>query len=401
MLTDTEIRRSKPRAAAYRMTDGRGLYLQVTPAGGKLWRWKYRHAGKEKLMSFGQYPDVPLVSARERHAAARRLLADGVDPMAARKLERVASASADASSFHSIGEAWHSQWKVNKSAQHVDATHNRLEANVYPILGSRSIAAIETPEIVKMAKKIEERGAVDVAKRALQTTGQIFRYAIAHGYCKRNPVADIKPGDILQPTTTVNLARIDAKDLPMLLKAIEVYQGKVVTRLAIKLMMLTFPRTQELIGGRWPEIDFKRQRWEIPPERMKMKTPHIIPLSTQAIEIAELLYKVTGNGELMFPGDVNPLETMSNNTILFALYRMGYKGDMTGHGFRGLAATILNENGFDDEHVDLQLAHMKRNKVSAAYNHAKYLKQRTVMMQWWGDYVEAAQHGRELPPPVE
>lgn len=390
MLTDTAIKRLKPQAKPYRMTDGKGLYLWLTPAGGKLWRYKYRHAGLNKMMTFGAYPEVSLADARERHTAARKLLAAGVDPMAQRKAEKAAESNTDALSFHSIADLWHSEWKANKSAQHIGATYSRLEANVYPSLGGRPVAEIEAPDIVRMVKTIEARGVGDVAKRAMQTVGQIFRFAIAHGYAKRNPVADIKPGDVLKPLTTVNQARIDAKHLPALLKAIEVYQGKVVTRLAIKLMLLTFPRTTELIGGRWSEINWEAKRWDIPGERMKMKTAHIIPLSKQALEVLELLRTVSGSGELMFPGDVDPTQTMSNNTILFALYRIGYKGDMTGHGFRGLAATILNENDFEEEHVDLQLAHMKRNKVSAAYNHAKYLKQRTVMMQWWGDYVEAA-----------
>lgn len=387
MLTDTEIRRSKPRAAAYRMTDGRGLYLQVTPAGGKLWRWKYRHAGKEKLMSFGQYPDVPLVSARERHAAARRLLADGVDPMAARKLER----AADASSFKSVAALWLDHWQTGKSSQHIGATKSRLEKNVYPSLGARPIADIEAPEIVRMIKTIEARGVGDVAKRAFQTTGQIFRYGIAHGYCKRNPVADIKPGDVLRPTVSVNLARVEAKDLPALLKAIEVYQGKVITRLATKLLALTFVRTSELIGARWEEIDVEARRWNIPAARMKMKAPHIVPLSTQALEVLELLRTVTGNGELIFPGDIDARRPMSNNTILFALKRMGYGGVMTGHGFRGIASTLLHEQGWPHDHIEVQLAHGPRDAVSAAYNHALYLEPRARMMQHWGDYLEAAQ----------
>jgi integrase len=252
-----------------------------------------------------------------------------------------------------------------------------------------------------MIKAIQDRGKLDIAKRALETTGQIFRYAVAHGLAKRNPAADIKPADILKSRQKINHARVDAKELPALLRAIEVYQGKHVTRLAMKLMALTFVRTSELIGGRWYEIDFYAKRWNIPADRMKMKTPHIVPLATQAIEVLELLRTITGSSELLFPGDRNPKKPMSNMTILEALKRMGYKGDMTGHGFRGLAATILNENGFDEQHVDLQLAHMKRNKVTAAYNHAKYLKQRTEMMQWWGDYVEASLHGRPLPPSKE
>lgn len=392
MLTDTAIKRLKPSDKPYRVTDGRGLYLWITPAGGRLWRWKYRYQGLNKLMTFGGYPDVSLANARERQAAARKLLASGVDPMEQRKEER----AAEQNSFRALGKDWLAHWSVNKSERHAKSTESRLEANVYPALGSRPIDKIEPAEIVRMVKAIEARGVGDIAKRAMQTTGQIFRYGIAHGRAKRNPVAEIKPGDVLKPITANNLARIDAKHLPALIRDIEVYNGNGLTRLAMKLMLLTFPRTSELIGGRWTEINWDAKRWDIPAERMKMKTPHIIPLSTQAIEVLRLIQSITGEGELILPGDVDPKETMSNNTILFALYRMGYKGDMTGHGFRGLAATILNEEGFDDEHIDLQLAHMKRNKVSAAYNHAKYLKQRTEMMQWWGNYVEQAQRGKIL-----
>jgi integrase len=345
-------------------------------------------------MSFGGYPDVPLVDARERHGAARKLLAAGSDPMALRKAEKAASATGDAGSFETVAKLWAERWSAGKSLQHVDATKNRLEANVYPMLGTRPIGEIEAPELVKMAKAIEDRGAGDVAKRALQTTGQIFRYAIAHGHCKRNPAADIKPADVLKSTSVTNQARIDAAELPKLLRDIEVYRGQVVTRLAMKLMALVFLRTSEMIGGRWAEIDWVAKRWDIPAERMKKKTPHIIPLSTQAIEVLTLLKSVTGDGELMFPGDIDRTKTMSNNTILFALYRMGYKGDMTGHGFRGLASTILYENDFEEAHVELQLAHVKRNKVAAAYNHAKYLKQRAAMMQWWADFLERQLRGQ-------
>lgn len=394
MLTDTEIRKAKPRSTPYRLTDGRGLYLQVTPAGGRLWRWKYRYGGKEKLMALGIYPDVPLATARERHAAARKLLAEGIDPMKQRKADRAATANNDAHSFRSVAILWHDHWKIDKSGHHVAATLSRLEANVFPVLGARPIAEIETPEIVRMVKSVEARGLGDVAKRALQTTGQVMRYGIAHGYCKRNPVADIKPGDVLRPTVKVNLARVEAKELMALLRAIEVYQGKVITRLATKLLALTFVRTSELIGARWDEIDFEAKRWDIPKERMKMKTPHIVPLSRQAIEILELLQTVTGNGELLFPGDVDPKKPMSNNTILFALKRMGYGGKMTGHGFRGLASTLLHEQGWPHEHIELQLAHAPRNAVSAAYNHALYLEPRTKMMQHWADFLEMTQRGR-------
>ena len=396
MLSDTGIQRRKPCIAPYRMTDGRGLYLMVTPAGGKLWRWKYRFAGAEKLMSFGKYPDVSLVDARERHGAARKLLAAGVDPMEQRRAERAASASADASSFRTVAGLWLEHWRLDKSEQHVGTTERRLEANVFPLLGARPIDEIEAIELVRMVKAIEARGVGDLARRALETSGQIFRYAIAHGHCKRNPAADIKPRDVLKPFRSRNLARVDAAALPALLRAIEVYRGKVVTRLAMKLMALTFVRTSELIGARWDEFDIEGRRWNIPAERMKMKTPHIVPLATQTLEVVELIRGVSGGGDLLFPGDVNPLQTMSKNTILEALDRMGYGGVMTGHGFRGLASTLLHEQGHIHEHIELQLAHAPRNAVSAAYNHALYLEPRAKMMQSWADFLEQTQRGGKL-----
>lgn len=393
VLTDTEIRNAKPKEKPYRMADGLGLYLMVTPAGGKLWRWKYRfpRGGAEKLMSFGGYPEVSLEEARETHLAARKLLRGGIDPMEQRKADKAATALEDKLRFRAVGDLWHEHWRVDKSAQHVDSTRRRLEANVYLHLAERPIDEIETPELVRMVKAIEARGVGDLARRALETTGQIFRYAVAHGYCKRNPCVDFKPGDVLKPIRSRNLARVDAAALPALLRAIEVYRGKVITRLAMKLMSLTFVRTSELIGGRWDEFDVESRRWNIPAERMKMKTPHIVPLSTQTLEVLELLRTVTGGGELLFPGDVDHRKTMSNNTILEALDRMGYGGIMTGHGFRGLASTLLHEQGWPHEHIELQLAHAPRNAVSAAYNHALYLEPRAKMMQAWGDYLEKLQ----------
>src|ERR1035437_6306865 len=244
-LTDTEVRKARPAEKPYRLSDAGSLYLWVTPSGGKLWRWAYMHEGKEKLMSFGQYPDVPLALARERHTAARKLLALGFDPMAQRKAAKDAGRAASERSFQSIAGLWFDHWKAEKSAQHVDATRRRMEANIFPLLGARPISEIEAPELVVMVKAIEGRGAADLAKRALENTGQIFRYAIAHGYAKRNPASEIRPADILRPTHKTNLARIDAKELPDLLRAIEVYRGTHVTRLGLKLMALTFVRTSQ------------------------------------------------------------------------------------------------------------------------------------------------------------
>jgi integrase len=318
--------------------------------------------------------------------------------MAERKAAKTAEKSAAENSFTTIAGLWFDHWQVDKSRQHVDATRRRMEANIFPLLGARPIGEVEAPELVAMVKAIETRGAADLAKRALENVGQIFRFAIAHGYAKRNPASEIRPADILRPTRKTNLARIDAKDLPGLLRAIEVYQRKHVTRLAMKLMAMTFVRTSELIGAKWTEFDIEAARWNLPPERMKMKDPHIVPLATQAIEVLEMLRTLTGASEWLFPGDRDDSKPMSNNTILGALKRMGYKGQMTGHGFRGLASTILHERGYNHEHIELQLAHAPRNAVSAAYNHALYLEPRAKMMQDWADFLEATQRGGKVIP---
>jgi len=397
-LTDTEIRKARARDKAYRVSDGSGLYLWVTPAGGKLWRWAYDFAGKEKLMSFGRYPDVSLALARERHGEARKLLATGIDPMAQRKVEKSAQLALSVNSFQSVAALWMEHWKDGKSPRHVDYVKRRMDADILPCLGARPIAEIEAPELVAMTKAIEGRGARDIAKRALETAGQVFRYAIAHGHARRNPASEIRPSDILKSTRKVNYARVDAKDLSPLLKAMEVYRGTPVTRLAIKLLSLTFVRTSELIGAKWSEFDIEAARWDIPEQRMKMRTPHIVPLAAQAIEVLEMLRTLTGASEWLFPGDRSAAKPMSNNTILKALERMGYKGKMTGHGFRGLASTVLHEKGYAHEHIELQLAHAPRNAVSAAYNHALYLEPRAKMMQDWADFLERTQRGGKVLP---
>jgi integrase len=395
-LTDTEARRARPTAKPYKLADSGGLFLAVMPAGGKLWRWKYRFEGREKLMALGSYPEVSLAEVRSRHAEGRRLLAAGVDPMARRMAAKTASQEQSGTTFEAIAALWMEHWKEDKSLRHVDSTRRRLDANILPTLGPLQIGDIQAPDVVAMVRVVEARGARDVAKRALETTGQIFRYAIAHGHTTRNPAAEIKPRDVLKATVKENYARVDAKDLPALLKQIEVYPGTHVTRLALKLMALTFVRTGELIGARWSEIDFEEKRWNIPAERMKMRTPHIVPLSGQAIDALHTLHTLTGSGALLFPGDRNAKKPMSNNTILKGLERMGYKGRMTGHGFRGVASTILHEQGFDHQYIELQLAHAPRNAVSAAYNHALYLKPRAAMMQQWADYLENMQRGGKV-----
>ena len=385
-LTDTAIKKAKPGPKPVKLSDGKGLYLLVNPNGSKLWRLKFRVLGKEKVMALGAYPEKSLAEARGDVGEARKLLGAGTDPMAKRKADKVASRVAAESSFESVARAWWAHWKPTRSAQHAGQVMRRFEANVFPHIGARPVSEIQAPELVAMLKAIEARGVNDLAKRAHQTASQVFRYAVAHGHATRNPSTDIKPSDVLASRQKQNLARIDGKELLELLRHIEAYQGAAVTRLAMKLMAMTFVRTSELIGARWSEIDLDAGRWDIPAERMKMKTPHVVPLSDQAVNVLRTLHLISGHGELVFPGERDHGKPMSNNTILGALDRMGYKGRMTGHGFRGVASTLLHEMGFNHAHIELKLAHQERDEVSAAYNYATYLDERAKMMQHWGDY---------------
>jgi integrase len=395
-LTIKEIDGAKPTDKPYKLADGGGLCLLIAPSGAKLWRWRYRFDGKEKMMALGEYPVVTLKEAHERHSDARKALANGTDPMAERKAEGEAKQKEsearqreEENSFESVARDWWKWWLIGKSPRHADTTMRRMEADVFPAYGHKSINAVTAADVRQLMIAVEKRDARDVAKRIHETTSQIFRFAIARDIASRNPAADFKPRDILAEAQTENRARVDAKDLPELLVKIDGYNGDVITRLAMKFMAYTFVRTNEEIEAPWSEFDLDEARWTIPAERMKMKTPHIVPLSRQAVEILRALKQITGNGNFVFAGARDKKKPISNNTILYALYRLGYRDRMTGHGFRGLASTILNEREFDEAHIELQLAHTKRNKVAAAYNHAKYLKQRTEMMQWWADYLDA------------
>ena len=399
-LSDIAIKQAKPQPKPFKIADGGGLYLEVTTSGGKLWRYKYRFGGKEKRLALGAYPEISLKDARERHLQARRLLADSIDPSEQRKALKAEKALVETNTFKAWAGKWLQHWQTGKSPRHAGYVQRRLDADVYPIIGDMPIASINAPDIVKTIKNIASRGALDMAKRAHQTIGQVFRYAIAHGNeskVTRNPATDIKPSDIIESRRKVNYARVELKELPDLLRAIEAANISSITRFAIKLMALTFVRTSELIGARWSEIDIENAQWRIPADRMKMKTPHIVPLSSQALEVLKTLHIITGDNDLMFPNQTaGSTGTMSNNTILKALERMGYKGMMTGHGFRGLASTALHEHGFNHQHIELQLAHAERNEVSAAYNHALYLKQRTEMMQHWANYLDGLRTGAKV-----
>jgi integrase len=374
------------------------MYLEVTAPGGKYWRLKYRHGGKEKRLALGVYPEVSLAQAREARNTARKVLAAGDDPSQIKRDAKLTKAIDDANTFEKVSRLWWAHWKGPKSPRHADYVIRRLEADVFPELGSRPVASVTAPQLLAMAKKIEARGAVDIAKRSLQTCGQILRYAVAHGLIERNPAADVKPADALKSRKKENYARLDAKEMPELLRKIEAYQGSAYTRLAMKLMALTFVRTGELIAARWAEFDLEAGQWRIPAERMKMRTPLIVPLAAQAIEVLQSLQTISGEKSLLFPGERDHEKPMSNNTILGALKRMGYAGRMTGHGFRGVASTVLHEKGYGHHLIELQLAHQERNSTVAAYNHATYLADRTAMMQGWADHIDKLRKGADVIP---
>lgn len=400
MLTEARCKTAtcpatKPR---HRLSDAGGLYLEVT-AASKRWFWKYRFGGKEKRLALGAYPETSIKAAREARDDARRTLGKGDDPVQVRQDEKLAKRVRLGTTFEAVARAWHEHWKVTQTKRHADYVLRRLEADAFPCLGHRAISEINAPQLIAMAKKIESRGASHMARRVLQSCGQVFRHAVAHGVLERNPTADVKPGDVLKKRKTTNYARLDAKEIPELLRKVEVYPGAPYTRLAMKLMALTFVRTSELIGARWDEfedLDGPDPTWRIPAERMKMDTPHIVALAPQAVAVLACLNEIRTRSAHVFPGERDRSKSMSNNTILKAIERMGYKGRMTGHGFRGVASTILHELGWRHDLIELQLAHQERNQVSAAYNHATYLTERRKMMKSWADQLDVMREDRKV-----
>ena len=398
-LTDTACKKAvcPPDQPRLRLADEKGLYLEATKAG-KYWRWKYRHGGKEKRLALGVYPEVSLAQAREARDDARKVLKAGTDPGQLRREAKAANVADQANTFEAVARLWWEHWRDGKSPRHADYAIRRLESDVFPALGAMPISTITAKHLTRMAKTVQDRGAIDLAHRVLQMSGQVMRYAVAHDLIERNPATDVKPSDTLKSRRKENYARLGEKELPELLRKIEAYQGGPYTRLAMQLMALTFVRTTELIAARWAEFDLEAAEWRIPPERMKMKTPHIVPLSPQAVEVVKVLHTLSGGRVLLFPGERDHDKPMSNNTILKALERMGYKGRMTGHGFRGVASTILHEQGYAHHAIELQLAHQERNEVSAAYNHALYLKERRVMMCAWSDHLDKLRRGADVIP---
>ena len=343
-LSDAKVRNAKPRTKPYKIADGEGLFLLVTPSGSKYWRLKYFFAGKEKLLALGVYPEVTLADARERRAQARKVLAAGNDPGEAKKEAKRLATFKNANTFEVVAREWFEKRKHEWAPSSADTMLARLEQHILPKLGQRPIADITAPEVLAMLRVVEGKGTLETARRVMQICGQIFMYAIATGRAERNPVPDLRGA--LKTPVVKHHSFLKASDLPDYLKNLEAYDGSLQTKLALRFLLLTFVRTTELRGAQWTEIDWDKAEWRIPAERMKMKELHIVPLSRQAIAVLRELQKLTGNRQYVFPNQHNPATFMSENTMLYALYRMGYHSRATGHGFRSTASTILNEHGF-------------------------------------------------------
>jgi len=398
-LTDVAIRKAKPADKTQRLFDGRGMYLELSPAGGKWWRLKYRFGGKEKRLSLGTYPDTGLSEAREKRDAARKLLAAGVDPGEQRKAAKAAGEERAANSFEVVAREWHAKQSVSWVDLHASRIMLRLENDIFPWLGSRPIADITAKELLATVNRIVDRGAVESAHRVLQNCGQVFRYAIATGRAERNPAADLR-GALPPVKQTHHAAIIEPNAIGGLLRAMDAYNGSLVTKCALRLAPLLFVRPGELRHAEWSEFDLDGAQWNIPAEKMKMREPHLVPLSPQAVAILREIRALTGRGRYVFPSARSPQRPMSNNAVLSALRRMGYATDeMSGHGFRAMARTVLDEVlHFRPDYIEHQLAHAVKDPNGRAYNRTAHLAERHKMMTSWADYLDTLKVGGKIIP---
>jgi len=387
-LTDTAIRNASLQEKQYKLSDERGLYLLVNKAG-KYFRLDYRFAKKRKTLALGVYPEVSLKEARKRRDDARKMIAASIDPVQHRKLTKAMQAEQAENSFEAIAREWHLKFSSRWAASHANKIIRRFELYVFPWIGNRPIAEITAPELLTILRRIENRGISETAHRTKQNCGQVFRYAVATGRTERDPSADLKGA--LAPAKHERMATItEPKKIGELLRTIDSYEGTFIAKYALMLAPLVFVRPGELRHAEWAEIDLEANEWRIPADKMKMKEPHIVPLAKQAVGILKEIQPLTGQGRYVFPSIRTSSRPMSENTVLAALRRMGYtKEEMTGHGFRAMASTVLHEQGWPSDVIERQLAHGERNSIKAAYNHAQHLPERQRMMQAWADYLDS------------
>lgn len=395
-LTDVQIRNAKPANKQYKLAAGKGLYLVVSAKGGKWWRVRYRFAGKQKELSVGTYPDVSLKLAASRRDDIRQKLENGIDPSKERKLQKITAKHANERTFEVIARDWIDKFGADWTDKYRKLTTSRLEQNAFPWIGDSDIDSITAPELLILLRKVEARGALETAHRVRKLSSCVFRYAIANGLAQRDPAADLIGA--LPPTKTKHLASItDPKKVGALLRAIDGYDGQFITKCALKLSALVMLRPVNIRSARWDDIDLDAAQWKIPMGSMKMRRTHIVPLSSQAMDILKEVKQLTGRGEFVFPSIRTKQRPMSENTLTAALRRLGYSGEeMTAHGFRSMASTMLHEQGYNSDWVERQLAHVDGNSVRASYNYAQYLTERKKMMQDWADYLDALRSGGDV-----
>ncbi len=393
-LADVSVKNAKSKEKPYKLADGGGMYLLVTTKGQKWWRLDYRLNGKRKTLSLGVYPDVKLKKARKRRDEARDQIADGLDPSKARKEKKAAHEDAD--TFKTVAEEWRKKYSPKWTPTYAEDIYARLSKYVYPWLGNNTVDAITPSDLLRVLRRVEDKGALETAHKLRRHCGQIFRYAIVTGRADRDPSQDLKGA--LTPVKTRHFASItDPKKIGELLRAIDRYKGNIVTRCALKFAPLVFVRPGELRKAEWEEIDLDSAEWRIPADKMKMDRPHVVPLSIQALEILKELQPLTGAWRYVFPSVRTRHRPMSENTLNNALGNMGYSGnDMVAHGFRSMASTRLNEMGWNRDAIERQLAHVEGNAVRAAYNYAEHLEERQRMLQAWADYLDGLRSGAEV-----
>ncbi|EHL2800259.1 tyrosine-type recombinase/integrase [Salmonella enterica] len=390
-LNARQVETAKPKDKPYKLADGGGMYLEVFPNGTKSWRMKYRIAGKEKRVVFGVYPTITLADARSKRDDAKKLLVNGVDPSAFKKESKLAQIEEVKNTFQQIALEWHNM-KVKKwSAGYASDILEAFNKDVFPFIGQRPVADIKPLELLNVLKKMEERGATEKAKKVRQRCGEVFRYAIVTGRAEYNPAPDLTSA--MQGHESKHYPFLTIEELPAFFKALAGYSGSELVVLAARLMIITGVRTGELRGALWSEIYTDKGLWEISAERMKMRRPHIVPLSVQALEIIEKIRAMTGNFNLMFPGRNDPSKTMSEASINQVFKRIGYTGRVTGHGFRHTMSTVLHEQGYNTAWIETQLAHLDKNAIRGTYNHAQYLDGRREMLQWYADYMDSLENG--------
>jgi integrase len=400
-LSDAAVRKAKPDAKPYKMADGGGMYLEVMPNGSKYWRLKYRFAGKEKRLALGVYPDITLADARGRRDEARKLLANGSDPSTVKQNQKRQAKISAANSFEAIAREFHALKLPIWTHHHATDWINTLEREVFPKFGYRPIIEIEPPDVLDILRAIEARGTFEIRARVLQRVRAVFTYGIASGRSRHNPAAELS-GALAPRPKVKHFAALSEKELPEFLRALADYQERAksspIVFAATRLLALTFVRTGEVRGAQWCEFDLDAGLWVIPAERMKAREPHTVPLSRQAVDLIRALHPLTGHLSALFPNRNGEGRVISENTVLKVIERLGYKGRMTGHGFRSIASTYLNNLGtIRPDMIEAQLAHGDKDQVRAAYNRADYMEYRKAMMQFWADTLDAMQASKKLP----